>query len=559
MNPRDLLLLLLFLLTGCSGSGAVNPLTPRKAGEGDAADAKAAEAVYWATAPISGTLSETLYDVTLLGATEGWACGARSAVLKWDGRAWTKVQTGITLQQDLYAIAFSDSTEGWAVGERGLLLHYNQGKWVQEESPTGENLFDLALQPSKSGWAVGENGILLSLSGGKWTPVTVAGFTQALYAVGMSSAGNAWAVGDRGSILRYEGADWTEYPASPTSEKLRGLHVESDAEAWASGGFGTLLRFNGSSWTRMNSPTSGVDLYDIRIRGGEEGWACGQDGTILYYDGSRWIQHKPVPGRPALNGVALLDDKTAFLAGQNGTLLKFQPGGELSRGSLSLEGKAEPVKEGWLLTYALSNAGAQAVPLVVFHLRVPKGFKPSLPSGYAAPVPTPAESSMSATPPVEASGNTALPALRTPSPASGPKAVASVTPTAVPTPPWKMKKDLEWDLGNIAGSASRTVTLVLRSDPGKPPAAAVVEAYLKSKDEVLAEADALSLGGAKGTPVPKRRPTPGASPAATPTAGSVASAASASLPPKEAANPQVSSPTPTTNAPADGPLPPKQK
>ncbi len=519
-------LLLLLTLLGCSGSGAVNPLTPKRStASGDSNSSTVAETVYWAAAPVTGTISETLNDIDLVNDRMGWICGNKTTILMWDGKTWSKTATGLTIQQDLYGISFANENEGWVVGERGLLLHYNQGKWAQETVPTSETLYDVAILSGRTGWAVGENGTLLQYDGATWTKVELPKVTLPLYAVSASDSGNAWVVGDRGVFLKYDGKAWTEVEASPTSDKLRAVDVDSDTEAWAAGAYGSLLRLGGSSWTKMNSPATGGELYDLQVQNGEWGWACGQDGTLLYYDGSRWIQQKPATGKPALNAVDFSGDKLGFVVGQTGTILKFQPGGELSKGTLFLEGTAQrrigPAGPEWLLKYDLSNSGAQAVPLVSFHMTMPKGYK-------AVPVP----------------------ALPTPLPTGfvppTPTRVASKTGKPNPTPtlaaPWQVKKNLDWDLGNVAGSSSKSLTLILRSDPGlKQKGKIFLQASLKSKDETVAEAAAMTLGEDGKVSVAKKDKADSAK------------AANPSEPSRE-----TGAPSPEATPPPSGPVPPKQ-
>jgi photosystem II stability/assembly factor-like uncharacterized protein len=504
-----LLLLPLGLFIGCTGSGAVTPLTPTKATQPDSTAPADSDVVYWFPFPVTFTMTDPLNGVCLLSKKNGWACGNNGDVLQWDGETWNKVDTGYSKNENLLAMAFADENEGWMVGTHGTILHYLNGAWKQEDAQTEETLYGLAVTPSKNVWVVGSNGTLLNYNGLSWGKI--ASFTSStgeattivddLYSISLSGQNNAWAVGNHGLILHYDGQKWTSYGASPSTERLNSVSVLSDVQAWIVGAYGTILRYNGTSWNKMGSAFSGVDLYQVYMKSDDDGWAVGQDGTMIYYDGSRWISHEKPQGKPSLNSLAFYKDM-GFMVGQNGTIMRFQPNGEMTKFSFLFKGAISkpPTKDNpyWTLTYTLMNQSPKASPLVTFELPIPKGLEAFTPTPSPTPQPGSTPSAASSTPIATTTptvgSNPSLAGLKV-------QAVSSPTPSSgtsvgsAASGEWKMKdNNLEWEVGNISASEVKTVTFLLRSKKGeKKDYPVLLKAVLKSTDKVMQESAPVTL------------------------------------------------------------------
>ena len=542
-----LLLLAAGLEAGCSGSGAVNPLTPANQTKQDAStSAEDSDVVYWTSFPVTFTMTDPLNGVCLINKKLGWACGNNGSVLKWDGETWSKVDTGLAKNENLMAVAFANENEGWAVGTHGVILHYQNGGWNLDNSPTQETLYSLAVTPSRTVWVMGSNGAILNYNGLTWgtvysiattvgAPTTV---TDDLYGIGLYGQNSGWAAGNRGVILGFDGQKWTPFSPSPTTERLNSVSVINEVEAWMVGAFGTLLRYNGTTWSKVTSAFSGFDFYDVVMKSSDDGWAVGQDGTIIFYDGSRWISHQKPEGKPSLNSLAFYKD-VGFMVGQNGAILKFQPNGEMAKFSFLFKGEAKaPTKSNpfWTVTYMIMNQSPKASPLVTFELPVPKGLEPFLPkptpsftpggsASSLSPVPTSAITSTptptstatptaTATAPAGAEGKNPS-VLSTPAPPSKTPSGAPLTASAV-TGEWKLKDgNVEWEIGNISSSEMKTVTVLLQNKKGeKKEYPVVLKGVLKSLDKVMAEASPVTMIAAEpkpGAPAPAK---PGAAAAA---------------------------------------------
>lgn len=514
------LLLPLGLILGCTGSGAVSPLTPTKATQQDASSEAEEDSavVYWTSFPVTFTMTDPLNAICLVNKKTGWACGNNGQVLKWDGETWSKVDTGLAKNENLMAVAFADENEGWVMGTHGVILHYTNGSWNLDASPTQEILYSAVVTPSRSVWAVGSNGTLLTYNGiswGKVAPMAPGGAPATvlddIYGIGLYGQNNGWACGNRGLILSFDGQKWQTYSASPSTERLNSVSVINEVQAWIVGAYGTILRYNGTAWSKMGTAFSGFDLYDIHMKSDDDGWAVGQDGTITYYDGSRWISHQKPEGKPSLNAMAFYKD-VGFIVGQNGAILKFEPNGEMAKFSFLFKAAAvqKPSKENpfWALTYTIQNQSPKASPLVTFEMPIPKGFELYVPK--PTPTPTPAGT---VTPGLPSDTPTPLtPAGPTPQPQGKAAAVSQTTPS-IPsnkTAPsaavsWTVKdNNLEGEIGNIASSELKTITFQFQDKKGeKKEYPVILKAVLKSTDKVIAEAAPVTLMASE----PKAAPT----------------------------------------------------
>jgi len=493
------------LLHGCSGSGAVSPLTPANSTKPDSVNSEVSDTVYWVPEALDPPVTDSLNAVALLSKNLGYICGNNGVVLTYDGEKWARLDVGLAKNENFLALAFSGENEGWIVGSHGTLLAYRNGAWTQDPSPTQETLYDIAVTGSRSVWACGANGTLLTYNGVSWgkvpvleevpgsSPVTL---LDDLYSLDLSDSNNGWAVGARGRLLRYDGAVWTSV-ASNTTERLNAVHLVSGVQAWAVGAFGTILRFNGTTWNKMGTAYAGVDLFQVRFRREDDGWVTGQDGTILYYDGTKWItQQKPV-SKPSLNGLSFHKEE-GWMVGSGGTLLRFHAEGDGGKASVQFKGEVvkAPSKDsiGWTLAYSIVNKGSKGSPFLSFEMPVPKGLE-AVPERPKGPEPTP--------------GATPKPSPGLPPPI--PMGVRSnATPAAVE---WKLKDGkVTWDLGPLSPSEARGVTVALREKKDqKWDLPLVMRASLRQQDRASVEAAPLTLLSAPVTPVstpPTPLPTP---------------------------------------------------
>jgi photosystem II stability/assembly factor-like uncharacterized protein len=505
---RLILLGLLFLpLVGCSGSGAVNPLTPANASKVDAADNPDSDVIYWSNFPLETPITDTINGICLINKKLGWAVGNNGLIMQYDGQTWNKIQTGLAQNQNFMAVGFLNETEGWAVGTQGTILHYNNGQWTQDVSQSTETLYAIAITASRTVWVVGSNGAILTYNGVSWGTVYANGGTATapttvadIYSIGLSDQNSGWAVGNLGLILKYDGQKWTTFTASPTTERLNSVSVLSDVQAWAVGAYGTILNFNGTAWSKQGSAFSGFDLYTISMIDDSDGWLAGQDGTIAFYDGTRWIGHKKPDTKPSLNAIAFYKD-LGFMVGEGGTFIKFQKGGVPAKFDITFKGtvteKPSKIHPYWTLTYTLLNQSPKTTAFLDFVMPIPKGFEPYQPKAAPTPSFAPSNGTPVATVPIF-------------TPTSTPVVAAATTPTkaaaqtSIPvTGSWIMKDgNLVWEIGVVTTSESKTVTVLLASKKDeKKEYPVVLNASLKTVDQDAADAAPLTMLVSEPKPV----------------------------------------------------------
>lgn len=520
------------LLAGCTGSGAVNPLTPKKAAQdSSSALSDVNETVYWSPFPATPPVTASLQGVCLVSASLGFACGTEGTVLQYDGTIWKKIDVGVGGLGDLYACTFLNDSEGWMVGGHGVILYYDDGKWSQQDSGTQETLYDIVVTKARRGWAVGTNGTLLNYNGSSWTKVTVS-TTADLCGIGLNGTNGGWAVGDRGTLLKFDGMNWMVSGDSPVSDKIQKIFTLSDVEAWGVGAYGNFIRYNGTTWSRIPGSTA-QDINDIWMNDSQDGWAVGQDGLLLHYDGSRWNQQSPVVGKPSMNAVVFAKKSLGFAVGQKGTILKYQPGGIRSSADIKFAATSSIVKDAdppvWKAVFSLANDGGKPLSLVSLQATLPSGYfpvtetaplsgkgaKPSASAGASGgsltgsptPNPSPVET---ATPQPSNGSKDALDA--TPGAGSGSSGSTGRTSWTAPSVDnWKWSKGVvSWTIGNLEPAGSKSVTLKISreviSKKGKAVPASVKLTCL-TDGKVCAEGGPFVL---EAPTVSKAGPTPSA-------------------------------------------------
>jgi hypothetical protein len=144
--------------------------------------------------------------------------------------------------------------------------------------------------------------LILHWNGRKWSQAAIPspspGTSEALAAVGATSATNAWAVGsiigaqvDQTLILHWNGKTWRRV-ASPdpggsgVSNDLAGVTATSAGNAWAVGTFddhetggtfpeGFILQWDGSRWRQADTLAGDTELFGVAASSAANAWAVG--------------------------------------------------------------------------------------------------------------------------------------------------------------------------------------------------------------------------------------------------------------------------------------------
>jgi hypothetical protein len=287
---------------------------------------------------LNGVRSATPASVWAVGTIVVPGKGERALILHWNGKAWSRQASPDPTKatEQLGAVRAVSPTNAWAVGQfgagsgfRALILHWNGTAWTQVSSPSpgpSADLSGVAATSPVNAWAVGAAGnlieaprrgnlpgsspasgaagkaLILRWNGKKWSQAAIpslsAGTSDALGAVGATSATNAWAAGnvigaqvDQTLILHWNGKTWQRVPSPDpggrgVSNDLAGVTATSAGNAWAVGTFddhetggtvpeGFILRWDGSHWRPAENLAGHTRLFGVAASSAANAWAVG--------------------------------------------------------------------------------------------------------------------------------------------------------------------------------------------------------------------------------------------------------------------------------------------
>ncbi len=128
----------------------------------------------------------TLYTITMINATSGWAAGGsgtNGTVLNLDGTTWSvynKFNFGAngtivpTVNATIYSISAGNNTSAWGVGSNGTVMYFNGTSWSCNANVANVNLKGVSMIHGTAGlnqaWTVGDSGRILAFTGQNWIP-----------------------------------------------------------------------------------------------------------------------------------------------------------------------------------------------------------------------------------------------------------------------------------------------------------------------------------------------------------------------------------------------------
>ena len=74
--------------------------------------------------------SQSLHDVFMVGADDGWAVGIDGLIIHWDGTEWSNVTS--PAGEHLTSVHMVGADDGWAVGNDGEIIHWDGTQWIPE-------------------------------------------------------------------------------------------------------------------------------------------------------------------------------------------------------------------------------------------------------------------------------------------------------------------------------------------------------------------------------------------------------------------------------------------
>lgn len=196
--------------------------------------------------------AQTLNGIWGTASDDVLVVGAGGTALRWDGAAWSSLDTGTT--RGLSAVWGSGPRDVHAVGDEGTLLHSDGTAWsILQASLTSSHLRAVWGHGPGHAVAVGSDGVILRWDGARWTRES-SGTTAMLGAVWGRAPDDVWAGGHEGTLLHFDGAGW-ERVALPASGAVRSIHGVGDV---------LLVGIEGDLWQRAPD--------GAWTQGPEEGW-----------------------------------------------------------------------------------------------------------------------------------------------------------------------------------------------------------------------------------------------------------------------------------------------
>lgn len=234
--------------------------------------------------------SSTLWDVSFVDTSHGWAVGNNGTILKTEngGGTWAHQSSNVP-DENLFGVTFIDRNRGWVVGTGGTILSTGNGgaTWVGQTSGTTEALEAVSFIDASRGWAFGQSATILVTTngGGTWTaqeaPRDFIDINEGVFV----DANHGFGVGSSGWTIRTTdgGQTWTELAPSVTPYTFRTLSFLDQYRGWAAGDQGVIYTtFNGGqTWSRQQAAGDSVDIWDMTFVDAFHGWAVGYNGLIL--------------------------------------------------------------------------------------------------------------------------------------------------------------------------------------------------------------------------------------------------------------------------------------
>ena len=233
----------------------------------------------------------TLHDVWGLSAGDVWITGAGGSVGHFDGKTWTRMNSGTT--RTLHAVWAAAPRDVWAVGAKGTVLRYDGRSFSSMESHAREDLHAVWGSAPDDVWMAGAGGTVLRYDGkslGRLDSATGAD----LHAAWGAADNDVWLVGASGTVLRFDGKSFARLE-SGSREDLHSVWGFSPTDVWMVGAAGTILHFDGK---KIQPSDSGTRARLLDVWGAKPGalHVVGEEGTVLQFDGKSWSQSPAATG-----------------------------------------------------------------------------------------------------------------------------------------------------------------------------------------------------------------------------------------------------------------------
>lgn len=229
-----------------------------------------------------------------------WVGGPGGTALHWDGRVWSRLDTGTggdvtTLWVGGPGNAFAVAgVAGGAPFRAQEVLRWDGQVWAMSYRPINVPVQGLWGSGPTDVWAA-SGGIELGLfvkrwDGSRWSDGSkpqVFGSSAQPMGLGGTSANDVWLVRDFGALSHWNGEVWTERSNGPPQRFFAGpIWAAGPDEAWATGDLSNIYRFKDGRWTE-EVPGTEFKRGDVAGTAANDVWWAAGD-RLAHWDGTRW-------------------------------------------------------------------------------------------------------------------------------------------------------------------------------------------------------------------------------------------------------------------------------
>ena len=283
----------------------------------------------WSTINNSSiNITANLNSLSMISYADGFAVGDSAGagtpyIVRWDGSAWSLVNTGLGIARDLNGVYCVSANDCWMVGDGGAgaarqwFVRWDGTTWSSILVGVNRNLDMMSVYcvSSPECYAVGtsrndadDQPVTFRLIAGTWTKDTnnLGTGNQDLFSIHCSGMNDCWAVGQDNNAqpltVRWNGAWAVINNGIAVRQNLNSVYCISTNDCWAVGNSGTLAegarpfiaRWDGAWSVFPHGLIFNVNLQSVWCSDTNNCWAVGAatGGTplVLKWDGVNWRQ-----------------------------------------------------------------------------------------------------------------------------------------------------------------------------------------------------------------------------------------------------------------------------
>lgn len=287
--------------------------------------------VNWA-ASVTGTTSN-IYEVAMISADTGYACGALSAsILKTvdGGQNWTSIT--VTGTNTRYGITFAPGGLVWICGTTGTVLRSTDGgtSWNTTTITGTPTCYDI-IRVGSDLWAFSSsNGLYRSTDAGLSFNLVFDNGSRAIYGASVFGTSNFIAVGVDGLNYRSTNAG-TSFDSTAlnlfTGQISRGVYMKSATDIIVGSDMGNIFRSTNGGTSFFNVESANR-LYAVDFLNANTGVAVGYSGMVFRTTnaGINWV-NLPSGSSLEMYDVQVFDANTFYIAAATGRFFVTTNGG----------------------------------------------------------------------------------------------------------------------------------------------------------------------------------------------------------------------------------------